>query len=412
MLNLGNTFNICCFLDNNNYASIYHQNEAILAADALDTLSCNAGNAFSALQDYYDQHKDWLFGHLGYDLKNETFPSLQSLHPDGINFPDLFFFRPRFIMLLEKQQVKIGGWNMNFIAAKQLFEQCAAMPVQNSLHRPQGKVLSYLNRSGYLDAVKNLQLHIHRGDCYEVNFCRENYIENAVVNPLALFQRLNTLSPAPFAAYYRTNDKYLVCSSPERYVQKKGPLVISQPIKGTIKREVDASADTLSRQSLQQNSKERAENVMVVDLVRNDLSHTASPGSVKVTELFGIYSFAHVHHMISTVTAIPEPGLPFTEIIRQAFPMGSMTGAPKLRVLQLIEQYEKSRRGLFSGALGYITPEGDFDFNVVIRSILYNEETKYLSFPTGSAITSYADPEKEWEECLLKAASMRQVLES
>jgi para-aminobenzoate synthetase component 1 len=208
------------------------------------------------------------------------------------------------------------------------------------------------------------------------------------------------------------NDKYLVCSSPERFVQKKGPLVISQPIKGTIKREEDHAADILSRQALQQNSKERAENVMVVDLVRNDLSHTATAGSVKVTELFGIYSFAHVHHMISTVTAIPEPNLPFTAIIRQAFPMGSMTGAPKLRVLQLIEQYEQSRRGLFSGALGYITPEGDFDFNVVIRSILYNEETGYLSFPTGSAITSYADPEKEWEECLLKAASMKKVLES
>lgn len=412
MLNLGNTFNICCFLDNNNYASIYHQNEAILAADALDTLSCNAGNAFSALQDYYDKYHDWLFGHLGYDLKNETFPSLQSLHSDGINFPDLFFFRPRFIMLLEKQQVRIGGWNLDLAGAQQLYDQCASMPVENSLHCPQGQVLSHLNREQYLEAVRALQQHIHRGDCYEVNFCRENYIENTVVNPLALFQRLNTLSPAPFAAYYRTDDKYLVCSSPERFVQKKGPLVISQPIKGTIKREEDETADMLSRQALQQNSKERAENVMVVDLVRNDLSHTASPGSVKVTELFGIYSFAHVHHMISTVTAIPEPDVPFTEIIRQAFPMGSMTGAPKLRVLQLIEQYEQSRRGLFSGALGYITPEGDFDFNVVIRSILYNETTKYLSFPTGSAITSYADPEKEWEECLLKAASMRKVLES
>jgi para-aminobenzoate synthetase component 1 len=412
MLNLGNTFNICCFLDNNNYASIYHQNEAILAADALDTLSCNAGNAFSALQDYYDQHRDWLFGHLGYDLKNETFLSLQSSHPDGINFPDLFFFRPRFIMQLEKQQVKIGGWNLDFAGAQQLYDQCAAMPLTNAPHRPQGTVLSYLDRTQYLASVKALQQHILRGDCYEVNFCRENYIENADVNPAALFRRLNTLSPAPFAAYYRTNGKYLICSSPERFVQKKGPLVISQPIKGTIKREDDEAADILSRQALQQNSKERAENVMVVDLVRNDLSHTASPGSVKVTELFGIYSFAHVHHMISTVTAIPEPNLPFTEIIRQAFPMGSMTGAPKLRVLQLIEQYEKSRRGLFSGAVGYITPEGDFDFNVVIRSILYNEETKYLSFPTGSAITYYADPEKEWEECLLKAASMKKVLES
>ncbi|GAA3921458.1 aminodeoxychorismate synthase component I [Chitinophaga oryziterrae] len=411
MLNLGNTFNICCFLDNNNYASIYHQNEAILAADALDTLSCNAGNAFSALQQYYDKQPDWLFGHLGYDLKNETFNSLQSLHPDHINFPDLFFFRPRFIMQLEQGRVRIGGWNLDHAGAALIYDQCAAMPVSHSAHRSAPASAAYLDKEAYLESVRALQRHILRGDCYEVNFCRENYITDAVVNPLTLFQRLNTLSPAPFAAYYRVNDKYLVCSSPERFVQKKGPLVISQPIKGTIRREEDAAADAFNRLALQQNSKERAENVMVVDLVRNDLSHTASPGSVKVTELFGIYSFAHVHHMISTVTAIPEAGVPFTEIIRQAFPMGSMTGAPKLRVLQLIEEYEKSRRGLFSGALGYITPEGDFDFNVVIRSILYNEENRYLSFPTGSAITYYADPGKEWEECLLKAASMKKILE-
>jgi para-aminobenzoate synthetase component 1 len=417
MLNLGNTFNICCFLDNNNYASIYHQNEAILAADALDTLSCNAGNAFSALQEYYDKQPDWLFGHLGYDLKNETFNkndtshTLQSLHPDHINFPDLFFFRPRFIMQLEQGHVKIGGWNLDHAGATLIYNQCLAMPASQITNHSSPEAAAYLDKEAYLESVKALQRHILRGDCYEVNFCRENYITDVVVNPLTLFQRLNTLSPAPFAAYYRVNDKYLVCSSPERFMQKKGPLVISQPIKGTIRREDDAVADAFNRQALLQNSKERAENVMVVDLVRNDLSHTASPGTVKVTELFGIYSFAHVHHMISTVTAIPEPGLPFTEIIRQAFPMGSMTGAPKLRVLQLIEEYEKSRRGLFSGALGYITPEGDFDFNVVIRSILYNEANRYLSFPTGSAITYYADPEKEWEECLLKAASMKKVLE-
>jgi para-aminobenzoate synthetase component 1 len=413
MLNLGNTFNICCFLDNNNYASVYHQNEAILAADALDTLSCNAGNAFSALQAYYDKQPDWLFGHLGYDLKNETFPALQSLNPDHIHFPDLFFFRPRFIMLLEQGRVKIGGWELDYEGAELIYEQCMGMKVGDLVDDVVSPIASaYLDKEAYLEAVKALQRHIHRGDCYEINFCRENYIENVVANPVKLFERLNKLSPAPFAAYYRVNDKYLVCSSPERFVQKKGPLLISQPIKGTIKRGEDAAADALNKQALQQNSKERAENVMVVDLVRNDLSHTASPGSVKVTELFGIYTFAHVHHMISTVTAIPEAGLPFTEIIRQAFPMGSMTGAPKLRVLQLIEEYEQSRRGLFSGALGYITPEGDFDFNVVIRSILYNAENRYLSFPTGSAITYYADPEKEWEECLLKAASMKKVLEN
>ena len=218
------------------------------------------------------------------------------------------------------------------------------------------------------------------------------------------------MSPSPFAAYYRLHHRYLACSSPERFVQKKGNTVISQPIKGTSRKDANPETDRQLQQELLNSAKERAENVMVVDLVRNDLSHTALQGTVEVTELFGIYSFAHVHHMISTVSAQLSPETPFTEVLRNAFPMGSMTGAPKIRVMQLIEQYEQTRRGLYSGAVGYITPAGDFDFNVVIRSMLYNAENRYLSFQTGSAITFYSDPEKEWEECLLKAAAMEKTV--
>lgn len=411
MLNWSNQFNICCFLDNNNYASIYHQNEAILAADALDTLSCNAGNAFPSLQQYYNTHHDWLFGHLAYDLKNEVFPGLYSDNKDGIGAADLFFFRPRIVMLLRNNEVQIGGWQMDENAARNVYTQCLAAKAEKERATPAGKVQAHLNKQQYLSAVNGLREHIHRGDCYEVNFCRENFIEDAIVHPLSLFRKLNSISPSPFAAYYRTNELHMACSSPERFMQKKGSVLISQPIKGTIRRAATPAADDERRRELQQNSKERAENVMVVDLVRNDLSHAATRGSVQVAELFGIYSFAQVHHMISTVTATLKEGVPLTEAISQAFPMGSMTGAPKLSVMQLIEQFEQSRRGLFSGALGYITPEGDFDFNVVIRSILYNAERKYLSFQTGSAITYYADPLKEWEECLLKAEAMKNILE-
>ena len=267
-----------------------------------------------------------------------------------------------------------------------------------------------LDRSQYIRAVKHLQAHILRGDCYEVNFCRENYMEDAGVYPPALFTQLNALSPAPFAAYYRLNNRYLLCSSPERFLQRTGNTVISQPIKGTSKKDPDPATDERLRQELLDNPKERAENIMVVDLVRNDLSHTAVRGSVQVAELCGIYTFAQVHQMISTVTATLAPGTRLTAVLQHAFPMGSMTGAPKIRVMQLIEQYEQTRRGLYSGALGYITPEGNFDFNVVIRSILYNAENRYLSFQTGSAITFYSDPAKEWEECLLKAQAMNKVL--
>jgi para-aminobenzoate synthetase component 1 len=412
MLDWGNQFNICCFLDNNNYDSPWHQYEAILAADALHTLEVPAGNAFPALQAFYNTHQDWLFGHLAYDLKNETVPGLQSQHFDGIGFPDMCFFLPRVVIQLRKGQVHIGGEAFSEQDAYAVFTACLRMPVnvvpaRNSRLQP---LRNRLDHQRYITAVKELQQHILRGDCYEVNFCRENYMEDVSVYPPALFAQLNALSPAPFGAYYRLHNRYMACSSPERFMQKKGNTVISQPIKGTSRKDPDPVIDQQLQQQLLHNAKERAENVMVVDLVRNDLSHTALQGTVKVTELFGIYSFAHVHHMISTVAAQLPPQLPFTEVLRTSFPMGSMTGAPKMRVMQLIEQYEQTRRGLYSGAVGYITPTGDFDFNVVIRSMLYNADNQYLSFQTGSAITFYCDPEKEWEECLLKAAAMEKTI--
>lgn len=413
MLNWSNRFNICCFLDNNDYPSPYNRYEALLAADVLEYIELPAGTAFAALQDFHNNCHDWLFGHLAYDLNRETAGMPPSRHADGIGFPDMYFFRPRIVMLLQPHYVQIGGEGFSAVQAREIYEACLQMPEQVS--QPAAAAItaspqSPVSRSTYIDTVKALQDHIHRGDCYEVNFCRENYITDIHVCPLTLFDKLNRLSPAPFAAYYRVDDKYLLCSSPERFLQQQGDTIISQPIKGTTRRLADAEQDAQARNSLFLSAKERAENVMVVDLVRNDLSHAASPGSVQVEELFGIYSFAQVHHMISTVKAQRGEGAPLTAAMRHAFPMGSMTGAPKLRVMQLIEQYEQSRRGLFSGALGYITPEGDFDLNVVIRSILYNASRAYLSFPTGSAITFYSDPVREWEECLLKAEAMMKVI--
>lgn len=412
MLDWGNQFNICCFLDNNNYSSPWHRYEAILAADALHTLGINAGNAFPALQQFHQTHGDWLFGHLAYDLKNETVPGLQSNHYDGIGFPDMHFFVPRVIIQLQNDQAHIGGGFLTREQAGEIFTAVLntppdAAPVVTSAAQP---LQSRLDHQRYITAVKNLQQHILQGDCYEVNFCRENFVENINIHPPALFTRLNNLSPSPFAAYYRLHERYLACSSPERFIRKEGSAVISQPIKGTSRKDADPVKDRQLQQDLLNSAKERAENVMVVDLVRNDLSRTAMQGTVEVTELFGIYSFAHVHHMISTVAAQLSPGTSFTEVLRNAFPMGSMTGAPKIRVMQLIEQYEQTRRGLYSGAVGYITPAGDFDFNVVIRSMLYNANNRYLSFQTGSAITFYSDPEKEWEECLLKAAAMEKTI--
>lgn len=411
MLNWGNRFNICCFLDNNEYRLAGQSAEALLAADAVEVLQCSAGKAFEQLREFHRTRPDWLFGHLAYDLKNET-ERLHSAHPDHIGFPDLFFFRPRYLLRLQQQELIISGDDLTEKEANDILAACLREPVTTTAVATWDPfpLQSPVSREYYLQAVKALQEHIRKGDCYEVNFCREQFAQADIPDPLLLFRRLNALSPAPFAAYYKTGDKYLACSSPERFLQKQGDQLVSQPIKGTAKRSADPAQDALLREALLQSAKEQSENVMIVDLVRNDLSRTAVQGSVKVEELFGIYAFPQVHHMISTVTATLDKRFHFTDAIRYAFPMGSMTGAPKVRVLQLIEQYERSRRGLFSGAIGYITPEGDFDFNVVIRSILYNATTKVVSFQTGSAITFYSDPEKEWEECLLKAKALEAAL--
>jgi len=246
---------------------------------------------------------------------------------------------------------------------------------------------------------------------YEANFCIEFYGENANIDPLEKFRKLNDISQPPFAVFFKNNKHFLLCASPERYLKKEGNLIVSQPIKGTAKRFPDPIEDEKSKTELASDPKERAENIMITDLVRNDLSHTAQKGSVQVAELCGIYSFMQVHQMISTVTSKLDPQYGVIDVLKTSFPMGSMTGAPKISAMKIIDLLEESKRGLYSGALGYFTPDGDFDFNVVIRSILYNQEKQYVSFSVGSAITSLSVPEKEYEECLLKAKAMREVLE-
>ena len=268
-----------------------------------------------------------------------------------------------------------------------------------------------ISKEEYIKTIEQLRQHILRGDCYEINFCQEFFAEHAHIDPIAVYQKLSAASPNPFSALYKLDDKYLICASPERFLKKQGNHILSQPIKGTSKRIAgDAKQEAINKNSLYESQKDRSENVMVVDLVRNDLSMICSEGSVVVDELYGVYTFPQVYQMISTVSGELKKDISFTEIIKATFPMGSMTGAPKRSVLQLIEQYEKTKRGIFSGALGYITPSGDFDFNVVIRSIMYNQSSEYLSFQAGSGITFYSNPENEWEECLLKAEAIKRVL--
>jgi anthranilate/para-aminobenzoate synthase component I len=410
LLTWSQQFREVVFLDSNSHKQEYSSFDCVLAVDAFTSLKTDFQNAFDDLKQYQQTTKDWLFGYLTYDLKNDV-EELKSANFDGLDFPDLFFFQPKKIFLLKGNELEILYLLLCDDEIEEDFEEIIQSQYEPFVTLSRVEVQQRISKDSYVEKVNKMLEHIHIGDMYEANFCMEFYAENAVINPLEKFLKLNKISKAPFSVFFKNHKQYLLSASPERYLKKTGETVISQPIKGTSKRSSDSVEDEKSKQFLESDSKERAENIMITDLVRNDLSHTAQKGSVEVTELCKIYSFLQVHQMISTITSKLDPQYAPVDLLRTTFPMGSMTGAPKISVMKIIENLEETKRGLYSGALGYFTPEGDFDFNVVIRSILYNQENKYVSFSVGSAITAQSDPEKEYEECLLKAKAMHEVLQ-
>ena len=396
-------FEHCCFLDAHGYADAYGRYDVLVAAGSEMTLYANAGNAFAQLKTFYEHNRSWMFGLLSYDLKNET-EKLHSAHPDELEFPELFFFVPEYLIGINNGVLVMIHGN-----------SAALRDIENTDINSKAiigdiSITQKIDKQRYLNAIEQIRGHINRGDIYELTFCQEFFARNAKLDPLTTYERLSEVSPSPFSGFLKIGNKYILSASPERFLCKRGNTLISQPIKGTARRGADAAEDKLIKTQLRADRKEQAENVMIVDLVRNDLTKSAVAGSVEVTELFGIYSFAQVHQMISTITCKLDPDLHFVDAIRNTFPMGSMTGAPKIRAMELIEEIEQSRRGAYSGAFGYITPDGDFDLNVVIRSILYNADKQYLSFQVGGAITYASDPIREYEECMLKATALIETL--
>lgn len=410
LLSWAQQFREVVFLDSNSYPQQYSSFDCMLAVDAFTSLKTDYYNAFEDLKQYQQNTKDWLFGYLSYDLKNDI-ENLQSNNFDGLNFPDLFFFQPKKVFILKGDELEIQYLLLCDDEIEEDFGEIIQSPNSKFQSLESLEIKQRISKDLYIQKVNKMLEHIHIGDMYEANFCMEFYAENAIINPLEKFQKLNEISQAPFSVFFKNYKHYLLSASPERYLKKVGDKIISQPIKGTSKRFADLAEDEKSKNILATDAKERAENIMITDLVRNDLSHTAQKGSVVVEELCGIYSFLQVHQMISTVTSKLDSKFSAVDVLKTTFPMGSMTGAPKISVMEIVENLEETKRGLYSGAVGYFTPEGDFDFNVVIRSILYNQGNKYVSFSVGSAITSLSIPEKEYEECLLKAKAMHEVLQ-
>jgi para-aminobenzoate synthetase component 1 len=404
---------VCCLDSNsdskqnkNNYSTF----DFILAVDSIEEVIPNEV-PFESLMEFYKQRKDWVFGYLSYELK-DTIEKLSSKNDDRIEFPLLHFFCPRLIFTIEQQNLCVyfrPELQTEELVLKTLQEILSNLLKEQKQELDSIKIQQRISKEEYISSVGSIQEHIQAGDIYEMNFCQEFYVEDVTINAVNVFEKLNRLSKAPFSCYYKLHKKHLLCASPERYLKKVGNKLISQPIKGTSKRGATKEEDEQLKLALLNDEKERSENIMIVDLVRNDLSKVAKRGSVKLEELCGLYSFEQVHQLISTISCDVDDSVSISEILKSTFPMGSMTGAPKIRAMQLIEQYEKTKRGLYSGAVGYISPEGDFDFNVVIRSILYNENERYISYIAGSAITSKSIPEKEYEECMTKAKAMYTV---
>ncbi len=397
------------FFDSNNYPDQYSSYDCVLAVDAFTSIKTDYHNAFEDLKQYQQITKDWLFGYLSYDLKNNI-EDLKSMNSDGLNFPDLFFFQPKKLFLLKENELQICYLNMCDDEVEDDFTEITESRKSELESQNQTEIQQKISKENYITKVSKILEHIHRGDIYEANFCMEFFAKNAIINPLEKYFKLNEISKAPFSVFFKNNKHFLLSASPERYLKKNNENLISQPIKGTSKRFSNEIEDQKSKLELSQNPKERSENIMITDLVRNDLSRTAQKGSVKVEELCKVYSFLQVHQMITTISSKLNPEFSVIDALKTTFPMGSMTGAPKISAMQIIEDFEETKRGLYSGSVGYFTPNGEFDFNVVIRSILYNQVQKYVSFSVGSAITSLSIPEQEYEECMLKAAAMLQVL--
>jgi len=398
MLNWIRPFSIFAYLDNNGYCHKPCRFELLAAAAPLSLCSdIDAGEG------------DWLFGHLAYDYKNKVEPRLQSRHPFLSGFKEQLFFRPAIVVSVASGSDRLEVSTVGLSADQVLQEILDTADIDGEHHPRQVSWQPVFTQAEYLECIEAIRSHIEEGDCYELNFCTGASALVPGLDPAAAFHRLNRLNPSPFAALYRNDDAWLMCASPERFLFREKDWVVSQPIKGTARRHADPATDAKLKQALYLDAKERAENVMIVDLVRNDLARSCIAGSVEVPELFGLYSFPQVHQLISTVSGRLMPGISNGKVIRNAFPMGSMTGAPKVKVMELTERYERLRRELYSGAVGYVMPSGDFDFNVVIRSLLYNGATARLAYQTGGAITYASDPLAEWEEVRLKARAMEQI---
>lgn len=358
--------------------------------------------AWEKVRSFLDVHtEEYVFGWFGYELKNDI-EKLESRNPVWVNTPVVYLMVPSHLGVLRKGRIDLLKGSLDEVST--IHEQLSKVQEK----KESTCLEAYLEKNAYLEKINRIKEHIQLGDIYEANFCYE-YRGSGKIDPLVVYQNLNNRTKAPFSVYAKVNELNVLSASPERFLKKEGSRIFTQPIKGTIRRGETPEKDLELMETLRTNPKDRAENIMIVDLVRNDLSRIAKPKSVRVEQLCEIYTFENIHQMISTVSAEVDDKHP-VDILKALFPMGSMTGAPKIRAMELMEKYEVNRRGLYSGCIGYFTPERDFDFNVVIRTIFHDQHTAKSSFSVGGAITALSSAEGEYDETILKAKALIEAL--
>ena len=402
-LSWADTFEYFYYFTSNDISYPYEGFEHKLCVGAAAIIE---GKDISLLSQLNNKQYYWC-GYLAYNLKNQI-ESLDSTKNATIPFPNLGFVAPQYVLTFVNDKVSIESIDIDPL---EVFDIINNFDIRDSSSsNPYLNIEAQVDHLAYLQQVDEIKHHLWQGNIYEMNYCLEFTADVKELNYIDLFLRLNKRSPMPFAVLAKTPHGVVMCASPERFLKKQKSKIISQPIKGTMRRSPDVVQDEKLKNQLRNSEKEQAENMMIVDLVRSDLAKIATVGSVMVAQLFEVYTFKQVHQMISTIVAELKPEMNVEEIMKATFPMGSMTGAPKISAMKWIDKFESTNRGIYSGAIGLIEPNGNFDFNVVIRSIIYNAQIQKLSFHVGSAITVDSVPEQEYEECMLKAQAIFEVL--
>lgn len=352
-------------------------------------------------------------GYWSYDLARRTM-SLPCLAQDAERLPDMALGIYDWALVLDHQRCTARlVSHRRFAETAELLPQLLrrlqsnpALPVDD--FRVHGMIASNFTRDSYARAFAQVQHYLQSGDCYQVNLA-QRFSARASGDALGAYLAMRRFSPAPYSAFLNLPQARIMCASPERFIRVQDGLVETRPIKGTRPRGSDAQQDRALAEALRIHPKDRAENLMIVDLLRNDLGKSCAPGSVRVPQLFEVESFANVHHLVSTVVGQLATGRDALDVLRDCFPGGSITGAPKLRAMQIIEQLEPHRRGLYCGSIGYAGFDGNMDSNIVIRTLVYSgDEVRCWA---GGGIVADSDEAAEYQETLDKASAMLKLLQ-